>query len=113
VGHEGSTLFKHDGKYYFGAAHTTVYFTPDGKRTTSYDNVMCVSEKSPYGPYGDRFVAIKNGGNNSLFKDKDGKWYATVWQPTKVPTIVEIEFAGDGTVRPKENYDIQPPTLTY
>lgn len=106
IANEGTTLFKHNGVYYFGGAFTTYYWDKDGKKSSTYDCVMCASTNGIYGPYGDRYVAIKNGGNNSFFRDKDGTWCCTVWQPTKKTTIVAVELAPDGTWRPAENYDV-------
>lgn len=106
IANEGTTLFKHNGVYYFGGAFTTYYWDKAGKKSSTYDCVMCASTNGIYGPYGDRYVAIKNGGNNSFFRDKDGTWCCTVWQPTKKATIVAVELAPDGTWRPAENYDV-------
>ena len=105
IANEGTTLFKHNGVYYFGGAFTTWYWDKDGKKHSTYDCVMAAS-KNIYGPYGDRYVAIKNGGNNSFFREPDGTWCCTVWQPTKKTTIVAVEQAPDGTWRPAENYDV-------
>jgi len=113
IANEGTTLFKNNGKYYFSGAFTTRYKYPNGSVKTTYDDVMCVSSNSVYGPYGDRFVAIKNGGNNSFFKDANGKWYCTVWQPNKVVTIVQVENAPDDTWRPATNYDVLPSGIIY
>ena len=106
IANEGTTLFKHDGVYYFGGAFTTHYWDEKGRPSDTYDCVMCASTNGIYGPYGDRYVAVKNGGNNSFFRDKDGTWCCTVWQPTKKTTIVAVELAPDGTWRPAEHYDV-------
>ena len=112
IANEGTTLFKHQGVYYFGGAFSNHYWDGQGKWSQTYDCVMCASTNGIYGPYGDRYVAVKNGGNNSFFKDSDGEWYCTVWQPTKRTTIVRVELAPDGTWRPAENYDVIP-GMTY
>lgn len=106
VANEGTTLFKHNGIYYFGGAFSNHYWDENGKWSQTYDCVMCASTNGIYGPYGDRYVAIKNGGNNSFFREPDGTWCCTVWQPTKKTTIVAVELAPDGTWRPAENYDV-------
>lgn len=106
IANEGTTLFKHKGVYYFGGAFSNHYWDDQGKWSQTYDCVMCASTNGIYGPYGDRYVAVKNGGNNSFFRDTDGEWYCTVWQPTKVTTIVRVELAPDGTWRSAENYDV-------
>lgn len=106
VANEGTTLFKHKGVYYFGGAFTTHYWDDKGKMTSTYDCVMCSSTKGIYGPYGDRYIAIKNGGNNSYFQDGEGRWHCTVWQPTKKATIVPVELTSEGQWRPAKRYDV-------
>jgi hypothetical protein len=113
IANEGTTLFKHKGVYYFGGAFSNHYWDEKGKWSQTYDCVMSASTNGIYGPYGDRYVAIKNGGNNSFFREPDGTWHCTVWQPTKVTTIVQVELAPDGTWRPAENYDVIPASVAY
>jgi hypothetical protein len=112
IANEGTTLFKHNGVYYFGGAFSNHYWDEKGKWSQTYDCVMSASTNGIYGSYGDRYVAIKNGGNNSFFREPDGTWYCTVWQPNKVTTIIRVELAPDGTWRPAENYDVLT-GLTY
>jgi hypothetical protein len=110
---EGSTLFKCDGKYYFGGAFSNHYFTKDGKYIEqSYDCVLAVADHI-YGPYSERFVGLKNAGNNGFFKDIDGNWYATIWQPGKITGIVRVEKLNDHTWRPNENFDVVPDRIKY
>jgi beta-xylosidase len=110
---EGSTLFKANGKYYFGGAFSTHSFDAKGKLLgQTYDCVLAEAD-NVYGPYGDRYIGVKNAGNNSFFKDSDGKWYATVWQPGKITSLVEVAQGPDGRWRPASNYTVVPPEVRY
>jgi hypothetical protein len=110
---EGSTLFKANGKYYFGGAFSTYTFDQKGKMLgQTYDCVLAAADNI-YGPYGDRYIAVKNAGNNSFFKDADGKWYATVWQPGKITSLVEVELGPDKKWRPASNYTVVPEDVRY
>lgn len=110
---EGSTLFKANGKYYFGGAFSHQYYDKSGKWISqSYDCVLAEAD-SVYGPYGDRYIGLKNAGNNSFFKDSDGKWYATIWQPGKITSLVEMELGPDKKWRPASNYTVVPPEVRY
>lgn len=113
VCNEGSTLFKANGKYFFGGAFSTYSFDAKGKMLgQTYDCVLAEADHV-YGPYGDRYIGLKNAGNNSFFKDADGKWYATVWQPGKITSLVEVEQGPDGKWRPASNYTVVPPDVRY
>ncbi len=113
VCNEGSTLFKANGKYYFGGAFSTYSFDAKGKMLgQTYDCVLAEADHV-YGPYGDRYIGLKNAGNNSFFKDSDGKWYATVWQPGKITSLVEMELGPDNKWRPASNYTVVPPEVKY
>lgn len=110
---EGSTLFKANGKYYFGGAFSTYSFDKKGKMLgQTYDCVLAEAD-NVYGPYGDRYIGVKNAGNNSFFKDADGKWYATVWQPGKITSLVEMELGPDRKWRPASNYTVVPSDVRY
>lgn len=101
VGYEGVFLFKQGGKYYLSAAEWNVH--ADGK--TSYDSMIASSEQI-YGPYGDRYCAIRFGGHNGYFQTENGDWYATVWcYPDSSPwwqkvSIVRMKLGPDGLFRP-------------
>ena len=107
VGFEGPCLFKYKGRYYFVAAETMLH--ADGK--TSYDAVAASAEHV-YGPYGPRYVAIRYGGHNGFFVDKEGQLRATVW---KLPgsdlqiTLPRIELDPGGNLRPVRE-DCVPPS---
>ncbi len=62
---------------------------------------------------GDHNIAVKNGGNNTLLKDSDGKWYATVWQPGKITSLIEVEPGPDRKWRPASNFTVVPPQVRY
>ena len=110
---EGTTLFKANGKYYFGGAFSTYSFDQKGKMLgQTYDCVLAEADHV-YGPYGDRHIALKNAGNNSFLKDSDGKWYATIWQPGKITSIVEVELGPDSKWRPASNYTVVPSDVRY
>ena len=110
---EGSTLFKANGKYYFGGAFSTYSFDEKGKMLgQTYDCVLTEADHI-YGPYGDRYIGLKNAGNNSFFKDSDGKWHATIWQPGKITSLVEMELGPDKKWRPASNYTVVSPEVRY
>jgi hypothetical protein len=110
---EGSTLFKANGKYFFGGAFSTYSYDVNGKMLgQTYDCVLAQADHV-YGPYGDRYIGLKNAGNNSFFQDSDGKWYATIWQPGKITSIVEVEQGPDGKWRPASNYTVVPSEVRY
>lgn len=110
---EGSTLFKANGKYYFGGAFSHQYYDKNGKWIAqSYDCALSEADHV-LGPYGDRVLGLKNAGNNSFFKDSDGKWYATIWQPGKITGIVEVELGPDKKWRPASNYTVVPSDVRY
>jgi xylan 1,4-beta-xylosidase len=113
VCNEGSTLFKANGRYYFGGAFSNYSFDSKGKFLgQTYDCVLAEADHV-YGPYGDRYIAVKNGGNNSFLKDSDGKWYATVWQPGKITSLIEVEPGPDRKWRPASNFTVVPPEVRY
>jgi len=81
VGYEGVFLFKRDKKYYLTSAEWNVH--PDGKN--SYDS-MIASADSIYGPYSNRYCALRFGGHNGYFEGPGGYLYATLWcYPDKSP----------------------------
>jgi hypothetical protein len=110
---EGSTLFKANGKYFFGGAFSTYSFDANGKVLGQTYDCVLAEAAHVYGPYGDRYIGLKNAGNNSFFRDSDGKWYATIWQPGKITSIVEVEPGPDGKWRPASNYTVVPPEVRY
>lgn len=97
VGYEGVHMFKYSGKYYLSAAEWNVH--ADGK--ISYDS-MIASSDHVYGPFGERYCAVRYGGNSSYFVGKDGRLYATPWSYPESGdhwqrvSIVRIEAGADG-----------------
>jgi hypothetical protein len=74
VGYEGVFIFKFNRKYYLTSADWNIH--SDGK--ISYDSMIAVSDNI-YGPYSNRYCAIRYGGHNSYFIGPEGNLYATVW----------------------------------
>jgi xylan 1,4-beta-xylosidase len=74
VGYEGVHLFKYKGIYYLSSAEWNVH--SDGK--VSYDS-MIASAKNIYGPYGNRYCALRYGGHNGYFEGPNNELYATIW----------------------------------
>jgi xylan 1,4-beta-xylosidase len=97
VGYEGVHMFKYKGKYYLSAAEWNVH--ADGK--LSYDS-MIASADHVYGPFGDRYCAVRYGGNSSYFVGKDGQLYGTPWSYPESDyhwqrvSIVKIDAGVDG-----------------
>jgi len=74
VGYEGVHLFKYKGIYYLTSAEWNVH--RDGK--ISYDS-MIASSTNIYGPYGNRYCALRYGGHNGYFEGPNNDIYATIW----------------------------------
>jgi beta-xylosidase len=77
----------------------------DLKSLYSYDVVLAESD-SPYGPFGERYSAILQGGHNNLFVDKKGEWWSTtffnprgemgkVYKVTCRPGLVPVQWKKD------------------
>ncbi len=98
VGFEGPCLFKYKGRYHLVAAETMRH--PDG--TTSYDAVAASAERVE-GPYGPRYIAIRYGGHNGFFVDKEGNLRASVWKlpgSNELVSLPRIELSPEGLLRP-------------
>lgn len=104
VGYEGVHMFKYKGKYYLTAAEWNVH--ADGK--LSYDS-MIASSDHVYGPFGDRYCAVRYGGNCSYFPGKDGQLYATPWSYSESDphwqrvSIIKVNPGTDGRLGVGEN----------
>ena len=100
VGFEGAFLTKMGSKYVLVCAE----FNGKGKART-YD-CMIASSDNVYGPYGDRYLALPHAGHNTLFKDREGKWWATLFGNDATapfrerPAILRIELDANGRIRP-------------
>jgi len=75
VGYEGAFLTKINGRYHLICANLNTVNTDDQPQT-HYD-CMSASADSIYGSYGNTYLAIPNGGHNTLFKDAQGSHGAT------------------------------------
>jgi GH43 family beta-xylosidase len=93
-GFEGATIFKANGKYYFGSTD---------KYHGRYSMCMGISNNI-YGPYRLRHETVPCNGGTNFFKGKDGFWYTSLfgddnqapWR--EKPGIVRIDFDKDGKV---------------
>ncbi len=91
---EGAFLFKHNGRYHLGfsiSAHLR-----DGQYTYRHAghgargvpcayNFVVASSPRLFGPYGERYTAIVNGGHGCPFVDREGNWWACVFHPPGDP----------------------------
>lgn len=97
AGYEGASLFKANGRYYLVAAESV-----DG-----HYHGMVAESASLYGPYGQRYVAVPDGGHVVFFQDLQGAWWSTffgndAFAPQKErPGLVAVVFDADGHVRTK------------
>ncbi len=93
-GFEGATLFKANGKYYFGSTD---------RYKGRYSMCMAISD-NVYGPYHLRHESVPCNGGTDFFKAKDGFWYSCLfgddtqgpWR--EHPGIIRIDFAPDGKI---------------
>ena len=96
IGHEGVTIFKHDGKYYMGAADDY-----EGRYS------MCVGvADNIYGPYRMRHEAVPCSGGTGFFRDKQGEWWCSYFgNDSQSPfrekvSFVKVGFNGEGRIYP-------------
>ena len=93
-GFEGATIFKANGRYYFGSTD---------KVHDRYSMCMAVSDNI-YGPYRMRHETVPCNGGTNFFQAKDGFWYSCFfgddahapWR--EKPGIVRIGFEADGRI---------------
>lgn len=96
IGHEGVTLFKHNGKYYLGAADSY-----EGR----YSTCLAVSD-SLFGPYRMRHESVPCGGGTGFFRDKKGLWWCSYFGNDSQSHFrekigfVRIDFTPEGRVIP-------------
>lgn len=99
IGFEGTFVFKRNGKYYITGAEFVA--DPAGGEKEDYHCYAAVGD-SLRGPFGPKFLAIPHGGHNSFFKDKDGRWWGTIFgndprAPFQTrPGALLIDFRPDG-----------------
>jgi xylan 1,4-beta-xylosidase len=70
IGFEGATMFKHDGLYYLGAVDRFV--------NNRYSFALATAD-TPFGPYRDRYESVPCGGGGNIFRDKQGRWWCTIF----------------------------------
>jgi hypothetical protein len=94
VGYEGVFLFKSGGRYYLCCSEIF-----DGRYSCAVATAANI-----YGPYGERYEAIRHGGHNTFFKDGRGRWWATFFGPPwpERPAILPITVDPQGRIRPGE-----------
>jgi len=124
---EGVFLTKHEGKYQLlqtvwsvkKADGTFTYLRNDKNKQDSlysYDVVVATADNI-YGPYGPRYAAILQGGHNNLFKDKNGRWWSTIFfnprgiMGTKFtvtcrPGLVPVKWE-NGKLRPDTSFKLK------
>jgi len=102
VGYEGATLVKIGSWYVLTAAE----WNGGTNRADGTYDMMYSCSKSLLGPYKPRRVAVPHAGHGALFKDKSGRWNASLFgndrtapfraMPGSVP--VEVRDTGDDLV---------------
>jgi hypothetical protein len=98
VGFEGSGMFKYKGKYYLYSAKGN---TDMGKET--YDLNIAVANNI-YGPYSDSWLALRHGGHSTIFNDKKGNIWATMFGSDDVsnvyitPSIARLKLEYNGKI---------------
>jgi beta-xylosidase len=110
---EGIHIFKHNGLYHLvlsifsheiDGKTTYNHVGHGGKSARTYDAVIATS-KSIYGPYGERYTSITDGGHGNHFVDKDGNWWAGIFHEDDdhntsnglqiKPRLVPMHWKGD------------------
>ena len=88
VGYEGAFLFKSGGRYYLCCSEIF-----DGRYSCAVATATNI-----YGPYGERYEAIRHGGHNTFFKDGRGRLWATFFGPPwpERPAILPITVDPQG-----------------
>ncbi|MGY4386190.1 hypothetical protein ACVWYN_003240 [Pedobacter sp. UYP24] len=100
VGFEGSGMLKLNNKYYLYSAKGNEDM---GKYT--YDLNIAVADNI-YGPYTNSWLALRHGGHSSLFKDKRGQIWGTMFGSDDIsniyitPTLVKFQLENGGRVLP-------------
>lgn len=128
---EGAFVVKEGGKYHLMQAIWSIR-QPDGSYSYSGKNpygtdeereanlysydVVIASADNVYGPYSKRYTAVTGGGHNNFFKDKQGRWWSTMFGNPRgdllerpfltKPAIVPIEYA-DGKFKVDEDRKLE------
>jgi hypothetical protein len=93
-GHEGTVLFKANGRYYHGAVDDY-----EGR----YSSCVAISD-NVWGPYTNWHETVPCGGGTDFFQDKEGNWWcaffgndvAAPWR--EMPGIVRVDFDPSGKI---------------
>ncbi|MET4082725.1 hypothetical protein ABIB40_002689 [Pedobacter sp. UYP30] len=100
VGFEGSGILKLNNKYYLYSAKSNEDM---GKNT--YDLNIAVADNI-YGPYTNSWLALRHGGHSSLFIDKRGQIWGTMFGTDDIsniyitPTLVKFQLENGGRILP-------------
>ncbi|GHU34505.1 hypothetical protein FACS1894105_01600 [Clostridia bacterium] len=96
VGHEGAFIIKINGTYYLDCS---------AQDLGRYDCMIAQSD-SLFGPYGKRYVGVKNGGHNMFFYDREGQLWSTFFGNdstapfTEKPGALKMQITEDGLLQP-------------
>lgn len=107
IGHEGATIFKHNGKYYLGAADTY-----EGR----YSTCLAISDNI-YGPYTRRHESIPCAGGTGFFRDRNGQWWCSYFGNDSQSHFrekigfVAVDFSTSGRVIPARRQPFVPKSL--
>lgn len=100
VGFEGSGMLKYKGRYYLYSAKSNEDM---GKNT--YDLNIAVADNI-YGPYSDSWLALRHGGHSTIFTDKAGKIWATMFGSDDIsnvyitPSLARLQLEYNGKILP-------------
>ncbi len=100
VGFEGSGMLKLNDKYYLYSAKANEDM---GKNT--YDLNIAVSDNI-YGPYSNSWLALRHGGHSTLFIDKQGQIWGTMFGSDDIsnvyitPSLVKFQLENSGRILP-------------
>ncbi|HEY4247917.1 MAG TPA: family 43 glycosylhydrolase [Lacunisphaera sp.] len=104
VGSEGPSLFKRDGKYYFGGALFVGGVDRKTGRNGRYSSCVAIADNI-YGPYTEWEEAVPCGAGGNFFQDKAGDWYCTYFGNDEAspfrekPGIVRVDFETSGRIK--------------
>lgn len=100
VGFEGPGMLKYKGRYYLYSAKSN-----DDMGKNTYDLNIAVADNI-YGPYSDSWQALRHGGHSTLFTDKRGAIWATMFgsddlSPVYItPSVTRLQLEGNGKILP-------------
>ncbi|MDQ2720907.1 MAG: family 43 glycosylhydrolase [Bacteroidota bacterium] len=100
IGFEGPGMLKIKDQYYLFAAEGT-----EDMGKNSYDLTIAKS-KNIYGPYSEHWIALRHGGHGTLFFDKKGKLWTTLFGTDDLsnvyitPALVRMTLEGGEKILP-------------